>query len=178
IRNMLRIGRRHSNTNNSSAAENAAAVPRPPANPHARPMGRDREALDSDFSDTSDSSASSSRNRNNRNTAPAAAQTIAASEEPSEKNIFDDSSSINQKNLLSSYVPLSPSRYKAPPAAAATTAAVMAWGDDDVAVDLEHPFDSNPLILPPTQQESNSNPFTAMSDTNPFHKRVNNSSFE
>ncbi|KAJ1902556.1 hypothetical protein LPJ81_003541 [Coemansia sp. IMI 209127] len=128
-----------------------------------------RTALDSDFSDTPHSSTSSlspiaatGNNNNNNSTQPP----VTVRGEGEGENIFDDSSSINQKHLLSSYVPLSPSKYKAP----AKQQQAIAVAEDNT-VDLEHPFDSNPLLLP-----HDTNPFaTAHSPSSPRRGRLTDS---
>ncbi|KAJ2868628.1 hypothetical protein GGI22_000762 [Coemansia erecta] len=174
IRNMLRIGRRSNSTSMGSSSTHVPSIPRDP------PMEamRRRTALDSDFSDTPHSSASSlspiaatSRSNNNNDDNPT--QAPAAAREEGE-NIFDDSSSINQKHLLSSYVPLSPSKYKAPAKQQQQQQQQAVAATEEDSIDLEHPFDSNPLLLPSSADASathDNNPFTAIHSPSPPPRR-------
>ncbi|KAJ1662827.1 hypothetical protein IW140_005534 [Coemansia sp. RSA 1813] len=188
IRNMLRIGKR-SNSTSAGSNENS----RNASSQHSRPAAAEATAtLESDFSDAAQSSTSSlsppspAYNNNGTSSTSAPPETSAANKSG---NILDDRDSVNQRNLLSSYVPLSPSKYKAPPPPPSQQQqqpAAVAVANDAI-VDLEHPFDSNPLLLP----AQDNNPFAAasrkltgseeerdqyttipISETNPFHKRA------
>ncbi|KAJ2400745.1 hypothetical protein GGI23_001844 [Coemansia sp. RSA 2559] len=175
IRNMLRIGRRSTSTSMGSNSNTHA----PPSIPRDPPMeAMRRTALDSDFSDTPHSSASSlspiaATSRSNNNNDDNSTQAPAAAREEGE-NIFDDSSSINQKHLLSSYVPLSPSKYKAPAKQQQQQQQQAVAATEEDSIDLEHPFDSNPLLLPSSADASathDNNPFTAIHSPSPPPRR-------
>ncbi|KAJ2642809.1 hypothetical protein GGH99_008666, partial [Coemansia sp. RSA 1285] len=207
IRNILRIGRRRSTSTGSDlhSGENEHGSIEPQHQhqhqqqvPAASNRQQAARTLESDFSDlsvTSSSASASSTHANNGANNSKPDGTDAVSVAAPMQNILDDSSSINQRNLLSSYAPLNPSKYQAPK-----------LNNSSDAVDLEHPFDSNPLLPDPFSASSppssrSNNPFAAMgaqskaadsqeeenrnrnqyhaiafSETNPFHKRVYNNS--
>ncbi|KAJ2712358.1 hypothetical protein H4R19_002799 [Coemansia spiralis] len=152
------------------------AASEPPAGHQPQPRDRfvrPQRQLDSDLSDGHPHSHSASSSSSS-----SSGLSGLAVGRPSTPPHVMDLLGEDANSTLAAYAPLSPSKHvpRSPTTAAASPAqpASPARPNDEPHIDLDHPFDDNPLLRAPPSPSTTTNPFAApppLPDSNPFRAR-------